>query len=318
MSAQDYTPTGIFPYLRASGGFGPLQLQNRGDVLSEAGTFQANADIASVSNTTPMVVTTAAPHYFATGDKVRVTDSDDAGANGSWAITVINGTSFSLNTSVADGGGSAVGFVTALQRGTLGKLIDACDIMGQALGMAANHVYGDPIAIPVGVTFNNTVHMSGGNVTVSATIVMSGSTTVSNALGVKLTGTQPAATADPGANNIAVATNQSKAWGNVSIGGGTTTINDGYNVASATISGLGVNIAFARPMANANYSVTFGIQIGDVEVIGSGYVPQVFSDDQGTFKTANGFRISLWDGSAIINPAAASGLKVSFDVKGRQ
>lgn len=139
-------------------------------------------------------------------------------------------------------------------------------------------------------------------------------------LGVELPGGQPALTADPGHNNIVISTLVCKAWGNVSIGGGVVTKNDGTNFASASISGSNILIGFARNMANAAYSVTYGVEIGDIEVVGSGMVPQPFTNTTSGLKTASGFAIKLWNAfsQSVINPSGASGLKIAWNVWARQ
>jgi hypothetical protein len=75
--------------------------------------------------------------------------------------------------------------------------------------------------------------------------------------GVQFNGTQPAKTADPG-GNAAHATNQVKAWAHITTdGAGNATIEDGYNIATAVpAAGDGVDLTFARAMANALYAVT--------------------------------------------------------------
>lgn len=73
------------------------------------------------------------------------------------------------------------------------------------------------------------------------------------------TGAQPAATADPGANNVLHGTNVCKAWANIStdaVGG--ITLNDGYNVAGVLILASRIVVTWARVMANSTYTVTFG------------------------------------------------------------
>lgn len=70
----------------------------------------------------------------------------------------------------------------------------------------------------------------------------------------KITGTQPAATADPGENNYLCATNLCKAWAMVSLSGGTATLLDGYNIASVLrVSTTHILVTFARAFASTNY-----------------------------------------------------------------
>lgn len=71
-----------------------------------------------------------------------------------------------------------------------------------------------------------------------------------------LTGTQPAATADPGGNNALHGKSVAKAWADISCdgAGGATVDADGYNVDSAAINGSGdLVVTFKRAMANARY-----------------------------------------------------------------
>jgi hypothetical protein len=73
------------------------------------------------------------------------------------------------------------------------------------------------------------------------------------------TGTQPAITDNPGANNLQCATNVLKAWGQFlvapdGVGGITATINGGYNLASVALVGGSVDklrVSFVRSMADA-------------------------------------------------------------------
>ncbi len=212
MSARDYTPTGIFPYLRVTNSYGPLQLQDRGDVLSEAGTFQANALIASVSNTTPIVITTQTTHYFASGDQVQVADSTVTAANGAWTITVLTGSMFQLDLSTAGGAGGSVGGCTAIQRGTLGKLIDAVDIIAEDLGLVANQTAG-PLAIPVDISMLGDLSVDGvlvcqttltvvGSATVETNLLIEGSATVDTDLAVIGTITSTGLTTCNGGLNV--------------------------------------------------------------------------------------------------------------------
>lgn len=69
------------------------------------GTLPPNTDltITAATNATPIVCTTAT-HSYTTGDRVVVRDGlVNTGMNGSWFITVLSGTTFSLNGSVGNG-----------------------------------------------------------------------------------------------------------------------------------------------------------------------------------------------------------------------
>lgn len=159
---------------------------------------------------------------------------------------------------------------------------------------------------------------SGGTLSAAA-----GSTVnVASALGVHLTGTQPAATADPGADNIVISTLVCKAWGNVSIGNNSATMHGGANIASLTIdvSNDFVLVTFARPMADANYCVTFGVR----HTTGT---PSPVHFPIANNQTVNGFELWDFDGcGANAGGTAASAYSmaggqvghISFEVKGRQ
>jgi Bacterial Ig-like domain (group 3)/RTX calcium-binding nonapeptide repeat (4 copies) len=71
-------------------------------------TLDAPRPISTASNTTPIVITTTANHGYANGDRVRISGSTDAGANGDWTITVAKATpnQMTLVGSTADGGGT--------------------------------------------------------------------------------------------------------------------------------------------------------------------------------------------------------------------
>lgn len=312
-----YTPLDFWQDLSTN----KQRLQVDGEIAYPYQMNNASYAVASTSNATPIVVTTTGNNSFETGDKVFVFGTGDTGADATtpWTIIRLTATTFSLTGSTAAGGSSGAGNCYEAGAGTTAVLIDAVTMLGAKLGISSGDAAADPITIPVGVTFNNTVHMSGGNVTVSAAIAMSGSTTASNAQGVRLTGTQPAATADPGANNLAVSTNQTKAWADVSFSGGSASILDGYNVASvAIVGGPSVTVTFARPMANATYAVVYGIEIQSTAVTGGLYVPTPFTES-GVSKTVNGFTIYFWNAQAfaLVDPAAQT-FKVHFDVKARQ
>lgn len=80
---------------------------------------------------------------------------------------------------------------------------------------------------------------------------------------ITFTGTAPAPTADPGADNIVQAGNLVLAHGKIDFNAGVVTINGGYNVASATISVLvQANVTFVRAMADAHYTIVLGSRRG--------------------------------------------------------
>jgi hypothetical protein len=66
--------------------------------------------ILSITNATPVVVTTTTSHGYATGDQVVIRNTLVAALNGTWTITVISSTTFSLNGSTAQGNTSIGGY----------------------------------------------------------------------------------------------------------------------------------------------------------------------------------------------------------------
>jgi uncharacterized phage protein (TIGR02218 family) len=69
------------------------------DVIESCGTL--SLAITSVSNTTPIVVTTTAAHGLTSTQRVKI--FGNSAANGSWQITVTGASTFSLNGSTANG-----------------------------------------------------------------------------------------------------------------------------------------------------------------------------------------------------------------------
>ena len=66
--------------------------------------------ITSSTNASPIEITMAAPHGYATGQKVTVAGHlVNTAANGSWEITVTGASTFELNGSVGNGVGGATG-----------------------------------------------------------------------------------------------------------------------------------------------------------------------------------------------------------------
>lgn len=74
--------------------------------------FNATAPraIASSTNAGPIEITTAAPHGYATGDKIAITGHlVNTNANGYWTITVTGASTFTLDGSTGNGVGGATG-----------------------------------------------------------------------------------------------------------------------------------------------------------------------------------------------------------------
>jgi hypothetical protein len=66
--------------------------------------FGGSKTVTNASNTTPIVITTSAVHRWTTGASIIVASVlGNTAANGTWTITVISPTTFSLNTSVGNG-----------------------------------------------------------------------------------------------------------------------------------------------------------------------------------------------------------------------
>jgi hypothetical protein len=66
--------------------------------------------IASSTNASPIEITAAAPHGYATGDKVTISGHlVNTNANGSWAITVTGANTFTLDGSTGNGVGASSG-----------------------------------------------------------------------------------------------------------------------------------------------------------------------------------------------------------------
>jgi uncharacterized repeat protein (TIGR01451 family) len=69
--------------------------------------------ISGATNATPIVITTATPHGYATDDFVQLAGvGGNTAANGNWTITVLTTTTFSLNGSAGNGGYTSGGTAT--------------------------------------------------------------------------------------------------------------------------------------------------------------------------------------------------------------
>lgn len=134
---------------------------------------------------------------------------------------------------------------------------------------AAIDLTGRPGGNPRAFQFNLGITVLDGVLTDAATMPVSGSPKIKlNATNageaelvgpVKFTGAAPAATADPGDDNLLQTGNIILAHGKIDFDNGTVTIVDGYNVASATISiSVQANVVFKRPMATADYTIVLG------------------------------------------------------------
>lgn len=88
----------------------PFQEAFSGDVLTSAeiyctvGEYATRQNVIGATNATPIVITTEAAHGLTTGDFAVVLGVGGNGAaKGTWEVTVISPTQFSLDTSVGDG-----------------------------------------------------------------------------------------------------------------------------------------------------------------------------------------------------------------------
>lgn len=78
-------------------------------------TWYAPVNIASSTNANPSVITTAAAHGYASGDVVEILNhAVNTNANGTWVITVLSTTTFSI-PQPANGVGTASGTVQKME-----------------------------------------------------------------------------------------------------------------------------------------------------------------------------------------------------------
>ena len=139
-------------------------------------------------------------------------------------------------------------------------------------------------------------------VTVGGTFIYSGST------GIVMSGAQPAANADPGANAIH-STNQAKAWGNIEITLGVPAVVGGYNISGVIINGLGnVQVNFVRPMVDSNYAIAVNALDG---------TPRFFPTESGGLGPNNA-TIRLCNSAGAHEPVVLQTLKFSIVVFARQ
>lgn len=102
-------------FLRTSGGYDRLVVSgNSGQDLAMLNSENAVVlNIASSTNATPIQITTSANHGLGTNDQVTIANHlINTNANGTWFITRVGATTFTLNTSAGNGIGVATGTVT--------------------------------------------------------------------------------------------------------------------------------------------------------------------------------------------------------------
>lgn len=122
---EPYIPIDELPDFEGTGN-GPLEFQENGDVLLWWQTWRNDYEIAGFSNDTPIVVTTSTDNAYVTGQLVTIKGSAGSVIDGTWTITVVNSSRFSLDTSTAGGVGVAGGRVYDPKLGLFSKLVDAC------------------------------------------------------------------------------------------------------------------------------------------------------------------------------------------------
>ncbi len=288
--------------------------------------------VSSTTNATPIVITTSTAHGLRPGDYFTITGATDPNANGTFRAGLTASTTqvqlLNRTTGASIAGtlaGGAAGSLQAEGFGTAYQIpVDLTDLRTAASIAIGLEALGDrtaylfyrirAAAVDLIASLALKANIAGptftGTVTIP-TLSVTGNATVAGIQGVALNGTQPAKNADPGANNLAFGANQSKAWGKVTTTNtATSTLDDGINTASVTntLSTIGI-VTFARPMANANYSITMQSHHNDayaVPVDGS--------------ETTNGFHFNLWKTSDFVSLWAldATGHRFSFHVDARQ
>ncbi len=83
-----------------------------GTRLVSAASYYAPVAVADATNASPIVIETAAPHGLLAGARVVISGvGGNLAANGTWTITVLDGTHFSLNGSAGSGAYTAGGSV---------------------------------------------------------------------------------------------------------------------------------------------------------------------------------------------------------------
>jgi hypothetical protein len=126
--------------------------------------------------------------------------------------------------------------------------------------------------------------------------------------GIHFNGSQPAKTADPGANR-AHATNQAKAWGHITTDGlAGITLDDGYNTATVNFSGIYIVVTFARAFANATYEFSF---------CAIGATPYSFQPTAGGLVTTT-MTFAVFNATGGSVDPSATPIKFSYSCHGRQ
>jgi hypothetical protein len=80
--------------------------------VAKSKTKLSSLTVTGATNATPIVITTSATHGLATDNIVTITGVlGNTAANGTFTITVVSGTTFSLNSSVGNGAYTSAGAV---------------------------------------------------------------------------------------------------------------------------------------------------------------------------------------------------------------
>ena len=86
--------------------------------------------ITAASNASPIVITTSAAHNLTSGDLVDITSvGGNTAANGTWAATVISGTTFSLYGSTGNANYTSGGLWSAVVNGFIGQKVAFGDVV---------------------------------------------------------------------------------------------------------------------------------------------------------------------------------------------
>lgn len=130
---------------------------------------------------------------------------------------------------------------------------------------------------------------------------------------LRFTGVQSVASGDSnppatsGHTNTLKASNTPKLWARITTGGGGPTINDGFNIGSATYSGPSLVVNFANSMADTNYCV-----VATVAAIGGFYGCIVNSFATGSFE------IDVYDDTGAQLNLSAGTATIMITVMGKQ
>lgn len=110
-------------------------------------TIASTLSISASTNTTPIEITCSTSHGLSTGDRVTIYDhATNTNANGTWTITVVNATRFTLDGSTPTAGGGATGTVQPMDLGTYDMPEDLVEDLDAASVNVALEALGDRTA----------------------------------------------------------------------------------------------------------------------------------------------------------------------------